>query len=475
MKKKVIWIIVALVVVTGVILGLTVFKNGKNGEVKYRTETIGRGDIEAQVVTAGTLNPLETIDIGAQVSGKVMKLYADYNSPVKAGDIVAELDQEQQKMKIQQNEASYQTRLASLEQAKVTLQTSERGFERAKALMAKSLLSVEEMDAAEAAYLNAKSALASSQASLAQAKSTLDQSRVDLGYCIIRSPVDGVVITRKVNIGQTLQSSFTAPVLFQVATDLTKMKVECDVDESDIGKVKEGQKVRFTVEAYPNDSFNGIVAQVRVSPTTVQNVVTYTTIVNVDNPEKKLLPGMTATVSIIVGEAKNVLRVSNAALRFTPTLSQAEMDKIQQEMRDRFAAQRQAQGGQPGGAPQGGQTATAPQGATGATPQGTAATTAGGQRPQGQAGAQGGQGMRQGGGQNRPQMPRVWVQDKDGKLKMVMVRTGVQDTSYTEIVRSELKEGDVVILGTTSATSASSGQPGMGGMMFMGGPPGGRR
>jgi HlyD family secretion protein len=478
MKKKVIWIIVALVVVTGVILGLTVFKNGKNGEVKYRTETIGRGDIEAQVVTAGTLNPLETIDIGAQVSGKVMKLYADYNSPVKAGDIVAELDQEQQKMKIQQNEASYQTRLASLEQAKVTLQTSERGFERAKALMAKSLLSVEEMDAAEAAYLNAKSALASSQASLAQAKSTLDQSRVDLGYCIIRSPVDGVVITRKVNIGQTLQSSFTAPVLFQVATDLTKMKVECDVDESDIGKVKEGQKVRFTVEAYPNDSFNGIVAQVRVSPTTVQNVVTYTTIVNVDNPEKKLLPGMTATVSIIVGEAKNVLRVSNAALRFTPTLSQAEMDKIQQEMRDRFMAQRQAQGGQPGGAPQGGQTATAPQGATGATPQGAAATTAGGQRPQGQAGAPGGQGQftRQGGsGQARPQMPRVWVQDKDGKLKMVMVRTGVQDTSYTEIVRSELKEGDVVILGTTSATSASSGQPGMGGMMFMGGPPGGRR
>jgi HlyD family secretion protein len=478
MKKKVIWIIVALVVVTGVILGLTVFKNGKNGEVKYRTETIGRGDIEAQVVTAGTLNPLETIDIGAQVSGKVMKLYADYNSPVKAGDIVAELDQEQQKMKIQQNEASYQTRLASLEQAKVTLQTSERGFERAKALMAKNLLSVEEMDAAEAAYLNAKSALASSQASLAQAKSTLDQSRVDLGYCIIRSPVDGVVITRKVNIGQTLQSSFTAPVLFQVATDLTKMKVECDVDESDIGKVKEGQKVRFTVEAYPNDSFNGIVAQVRVSPTTVQNVVTYTTIVNVDNPEKKLLPGMTATVSIIVGEAKNVLRVSNAALRFTPTLSQAEMDKIQQEMRDRFMAQRQAQGGQPGGAPQGGQTATAPQGATGATPQGAAATTAGGQRPQGQAGAPGGQGQftRQGGsGQARPQMPRVWVQDKDGKLKMVMVRTGVQDTSYTEIVRSELKEGDVVILGTTSATSASSGQPGMGGMMFMGGPPGGRR
>ncbi len=458
MKKKIIWIIVALVIVTGVILGLTVLKNGKNGEIKYRTEALGRGDIEALVVTSGTLNPTETIDIGAQVSGKVEKLYADFNTAVKQGQIVAELDQEQQKMKIQQNEASYQTRSASLEQAKVGLQTSEKGFERAKALFAKNLLSVEEMDAAEAAFLNAKSALMSSQASLAQAKSTLDQSKVDLGYCIIRSPVDGVVITRKVNIGQTLQSSFTAPVLFQVATDLTKMKVECDVDESDIGKVKEGQKVRFTVEAYPNEAFNGVVAQVRVSPTTVQNVVTYTTIVNVENPEKKLLPGMTATVSMIVGEAKNVLRVPNAALRFTPTMTPEEMAKIQQEMRDRFMAQRQAQGGTPGAAPQG----------TGAPAAAGGQAATGGQRPEGQGG-------RPGGGQNRPQMPRVWVQDQAGKLKMVMVRTGVSDTSYSEIVRSELKEGDVVILGTMSATSATTSGPGMGGMMFMGGPPGGRR
>ena len=451
MKKKVLWIIAALVVVAGAILGLTVLKNGKNGGPKYRTEIIGRGDIEALVVTSGTLNPIETIDIGAQVSGKITKLYADYNTPVKQGDVVAELDQEQLKMKIQQNEASYQTRSAGLEQAKVTLQTSEKAYERAKALSAKSLLSVEEMDTAEANYLNAKSALVSAQASLSQAKSALDQSKVDLSYAVIRAPVDGVVITRKVSLGQTVQSSYQAPVLFQIATDLTKMKVECDVDESDIGKVKEGQKVRFTVEAYPNESFNGVVQQVRVSPTTTNNVVTYTTIVNLDNPDKKLLPGMTATVSIIVGEAKNVLRVSNSALRFTPELSPQELEKMQQEMRDRFTAQRQAQGGQAGG--------TAP--------------NAGGQRTLGQ----GGQGTfaRQGGqgGQGRPQMPRVYMEDKDGKLKMVIVRTGVSDTMYTEIVRSELKEGDVVISGsTTSTTAANQNRPG--GMMFMGGPPGRR-
>jgi HlyD family secretion protein len=460
MKKKVIWIIVPLVVVTGAILGLTVFSNGKKGEIKYKTEAIGRGDIEALVVTSGTLNPIETIDIGAQVSGKVMKLFADYNSPVKAGDIVAELDQEQLRMKIQQNEASYQTRLAGLEQANVTLQTSEKAYERAKSLVAKSLISIEEMDAAEAAYLNAKSSLASSKASLAQAKSTLDQSKVDLGYAIIRSPVDGVVITRKVNIGQTLQSSFTAPVLFQVATDLTKMKVECSVDESDIGKVKEGQKVRFTVEAYPNDNFTGVVQQVRVSPETVQNVVTYTTIVNVDNPEKKLLPGMTATVSIIVGEAKDVLRISNAALRFTPNLSAEELEKMMKDMRERMMAKRPAEGGQAGAGPQG-----APGG--------------------GQPGAQGGPMTFQGGGTTgsagqsgraRQQIPRVWLLDKDGKLSMAFLRIGVADTSYSEILRSELKEGDLVITGTQgTSTTASSNQPPMGGMMFMGGPPGGRR
>jgi len=461
MKKKVIWIIVALVVVTGAILGLTVFKNGKNGKVEYRTETVGKGDIEALVVTSGTLNPIETVDIGAQVSGKIEKLNADFNSVVTQGQIVAELDQEPLRLKIEQNEANYKSRLASLERSKVGLQTAEKAHERAKSLFAKDLISIEEMDAAEAAFLNAKSDLISSEASLAQAKSTLDLSRVDLGYSVIRAPVDGVVITRKVNIGQTIQSSYQAPVLFQVATDLTKMKVECSVDESDIGKVKEGQKVRFTVEAYPSENFNGVVQQVRFSPETVQNVVTYTTIVNVDNPEKKLLPGMTATVSIIVGEAKDVLRVSNAALRFTPDLPAEELAAKMKETMDRMMAQRQAQGGGQPGAPAPGGAAPSAPGATGARPEGQAGQ---GQRTFNRQG---------GGGQGRQQMPRVWMMDANGKLSMMFVRTGVADTSFTEIVRSELKEGDVILTGTTSGATTASRQ-GMPGMMFMGGPPGRR-
>jgi HlyD family secretion protein len=465
MKKKIVWIVVVLVVLTGAILGLTVLRGGKDGEVKYRKEAIARGDIEALVVTSGTLNPIEIVDVGAQVSGKVEKLYVDFNSQVTRGQVVAELDQEPLKMKIDQNEANYKSRAASLERAKVTLDQAQKKHERSKALFEKELISIEEMDAAEASYLSAKTDLITAEASLAQAKSTLDLSNVDLSYAVIRAPVDGVVISRKVNIGQTVQSSFQAPVLFQIATDLTKMKVECSVDESDIGKVKEGQKARFTVEAYPNETFQGVVQQVRFSPETVQNVVTYTTIVNLENPAKKLFPGMTATVSIIVGEAKDVLRVPNAALRFTPTLTPQEMEKMLLEMRDRMMAGRQGQAGQPGGAP------------PGESPQ---AKTRGQGRPQGQGGlpagasVQGGAASGQAGRARQQQAPRVWVLGQDGKLSMQFLRTGVTDNSYTEIVRSELKEGDEVLIGTeTSATQASrTAQPGMQ-MMFMGGP--GRR
>ena len=459
MKKKIILIIVVLVVVAGAILGLTVFRNGKNGEIKYRTETLALGDVEALVVTSGTLNPIEIVDVGAQVSGKIEKLFADFNTPVTKGQIVAELDQEPLKMKIDQNEANYKSRMASLERSKVSLSQAEKGFERAKSLFAKSLISIEEMEASEASFLGAKSDLISAEATLSQAKSTLDLSKVDLSYAVIRAPVDGIVIVRKVNVGQTLQSSMTAPLLFQVATDLTKMKVECSVDESDIGKVKEGQKVRFTVEAYQNETFTGIVQQVRFSPETVQNVVTYTTIVNVENPQKKLLPGMTATVSIVVGEARGVLRVSNAALRFTPNLSPEELAKMAQEMRDRMMAQRPAQSGQPGAAASGAATA-----GTGAEPAGQGGQMAS-NRQGGMPGGGGGQA-----GRTRQQAPRVWIMDNVGKLSMVFIRTGVSDTSYSEIRGGELKEGDVVIAGLeTPATRAGANQPQMNQMMFMGG------
>ncbi|MDH4195821.1 MAG: efflux RND transporter periplasmic adaptor subunit [Candidatus Aminicenantes bacterium] len=471
MKKKILLIAIGAVIVIGAVLGLTVFRNGRNGAVKYRTEAIARGDVEAIVLTTGTLNPIEIVDVGSQVSGKVEKLGADYNSQVTRGQIVAELDQEPLRMRVEQNEANYQSSVASLDRSKVTLETSEKNYERAKALFEKDLLSLEEMEGTEAAYLGAKADLVSAQARLAQSKSTLDLSKIDLSYAVIRSPVDGMVITRKVNIGQTVQASFQAPVLFQVATDLTKMKVECSVDEADIGKVKEGQKVRFTVEAFPDENFTGVVQQVRFSPETVQNVVTYTTIVNVENPQRKLRPGMTATVSIIVGEAKGVLRVPNAALRYNPNLPQGEMEKIMKEVAEQMMAQRQ-QAGQTG---EGRGPSAGPEQAATGQPQATVSQSpaqGGGGQAQGQGQrpaaflGQGGQGSSQ-----RRQPTRVWVQDAAGKLRIIFLRTGVTDNTYSEIVRSELKEGDQVIIGDSTSTSTTSqterrgGPPG--GMMFI--------
>ena len=465
MKKKLIWVIVVLVIVVGSVLGFTLIRKGKDSNVKYRKEALSRGDIEAVVVTSGTLNPIVLVDVGSQVSGKIVKLFADFNSQVKQGQIVAQLDMQPLKLQVEQSDANYKSSVAALERAKATLAQLKNQYERAQSLFEKKLMAYQDKETAEANYLGAKADVTSAEANLVKAKSQLDQSKVNLDYAIIRSPSDGIVINKEVNEGQTLQANFAAPVLFQVATDLTKMKCACSVDEADVGKVKEGQKVRFTVEAFPNDTFSGSVQQVQFQPQTVSNVVTYTTIVNVDNPELKLRPGMTATVTIIVGNAKNVLRVPNSALRFTPTLTQAEMEKIMKETAERMQAQRQQQPGaggpNPGDAAQGGLS----QAGRAAYPQ----------RAQAQAQAQGFlTGARPGGGQTgqRRQASRVWVQDKTGKLSIIFIRPGVTDNTYTEVLRAELKEGDEVItgmMGPNAAAASSQGGPRPGGqMMFIG-------
>ncbi len=466
MKKKILLTIAGLAV-AGAILGLTVFKGHKNGVVKYRTEALAKGDLEALVVTSGALNPVRLVEVGSQVSGKIDKLYVDFNSQVKAGQILAELDQSLLKAKIDQNNANYLSAVASLERSKVTLDNLKKKYERSLSLFDKNLISFEEKEAAEAAYLGAKADLQSSDARLAQAKSLLDSSKVDLAYATIRSPIDGIVINRLINIGQTVAASFQAPKLFEIANDLSKMQVECDVDEADIGKVKEGQKVRFTVDSFPNETFFGTVNQVRYSPTVTSNVVTYTTIVDVDNPGMKLRPGMTATVSIISGEAKNVLRVPNAALRFTPNLPAEEIQKIMKEAGERMAARRQQEGGagQMAGSPEAG--APGQNAPASATPQATRPGE-GGQRStisgqdQGAAAPQ---------GARLRQPSRVWIQDENGKLQVVFIRPGVSDNSYTEVLRGELQEGQKVVIGTeggpiVAATPGGPGQPGR--MMFIG-------
>ncbi|MDH4272317.1 MAG: efflux RND transporter periplasmic adaptor subunit [Candidatus Aminicenantes bacterium] len=457
MKKKIIFGIIVLVIITGVILGLTVFKDGKNGLVKYRTEKIAKGDLEAVVTTSGTVNPITMVEVGSQVSGKIANLYVDFNSKVTQGQILAELDLSTFQTRVNQNQANYMSALASLEKAKVTLDNLQKQYERALRLFEKELISFEERDISEANYLGAKTDLQRAEASVDQAKSQLESSKLDLSYAIIRSPIDGIVISRNMNVGQTVQASFTAPKIFEIANDLSKMQVECDVDEADVGRIQEAQKVRFTVDAFPNDSFNGIVQQVRYSPTVTQNVVTYTTIVAVDNPGMKLRPGMTATVNIIIGEAKDVLRVPNAALRFTPTLPAEELAKIMKEAGEKMMAQRKAQGGQEPSAQTPGSGSGQPP-AQGAAGSGARMTFS-------QGGGMPGQGA--GTRTRRPSM--VWYLDENQKLNIAFIRPGVTDNSYTEILRSDLKEGQEVIIGLQSGQTASSQSgPSPQRMMFVG-------
>lgn len=457
MKKKVLISLIILVVVAGAILGWTILKRNGAGAVKYRTEAITKGDIEALVITTGALNPVTVVEVGSQVSGKIDKLYADFNSHVTKGQVIAELDKSILQTRVDQNRANYLSALASLEKAKVTLENLEKKYKRALSLFEENLISYEEKEAAEAAYLGAKTDLQAAEARVEQAKSQLESSQVDLGYAIIRSPIDGIVISRNVNVGQTVQASFQAPKLFEIANDLSKMQVECSVDEADIGKVQEGQKVRFTVDAFPNETFKGVVKQVRYSPTVSQNVVTYTTIVDVDNPGMKLRPGMTATVSIVTGEAKGVLRVPNAALRFTPNLTAEEMKGIMEEMRQKIMAKRQTEGQPSGGEPE----ALRLRGESAGGPRMMSFSQEGNISP-------GGTGSR------RPST--VWYLDEKGKLSMVFIRPGVTDNTYTEIVRGDLKEGQLVIVGYesgggSSSTSSSSSSRNPGPMMMFGGPP----
>ncbi|MBN1223574.1 MAG: efflux RND transporter periplasmic adaptor subunit [Candidatus Aminicenantes bacterium] len=429
MKKKV-WIGAAiLVAVVLIVIAVTTFNRNKTNGIKFKKEAVKKGDIEALVVTTGSLNPVTTVDVGSQVSGRIDEIYVDFNSVVKSGQVIAKIDQSSFLARLKQNEANYKSTVAAVEKAKVTLMNDEKQYNRALDLFKKELISFEEKDAAETKYYSSQADLQSAQARLEQAKSQLDSSQVELDFTIIKSPIDGVVINRSINVGQTVAASFQAPVLFQIANDLSKMQVECSVDEADIGKVEEGQKVRFTVDAFPDENFSGIVSQVRYSPEVIQNVVTYTTIVAVANPELKLRPGMTATVSVVVGEARDKLLIPNSALRFNPDLSPEEMMEIFTEMREEWQSKRipQAQ----------------------AEPSGEQPSTKESRPSKLPTMIGGGQGLPMG---QMKGVGRVWIEDDKGKLKMILIRTGVTDNTYTEVLKGPLVEGQEVITGTDGSS-----------------------
>lgn len=302
MKKLKLILILLLLAAVGVAVYFIFFSENKNSVVVVSAQPATMGSIANVVTATGTIEPIQQVEVGTQVSGEVKKVYVDYNSQVKAGQLIAELDKTNLKVSVSEAQISYEKALNELNYIK-------KNYERQKSLYADKLISEADFDEISYKYNNAKS-------SLTQSKASLDKAKTNLGYADIYSPVDGVVLSKSIEEGQTVAASFNTPTLFTIAQDLTKMQVEADIDEADIGQIKVGQRVTFTVDAFQNDVFNGKVVQVRLDPKVTSNVVTYTVIIEADNPDLKLMPGLTATVSIYTLEISNVLTIPESALNY---------------------------------------------------------------------------------------------------------------------------------------------------------------
>jgi len=303
---KVSWKFLIVLIIIGLAGGAFYFYKQKNSKKSASLETVypTTGNIVQTITATGRLQPIDQVDVGTEVSGTVSKIYADFNQQVEKGQVLLQIDPLKAKARVQQTRAAYRS-------AENERQYQKRIYERTQELFEKGSVAKTELETAEYRYINA-------QNSLINSKSNLEQAELDLNNCTIKSPIDGIVLSRAVEAGQTVAASLSAPTLFTLARDLTQMEVKADVDEADIGMVKMGQKVEFSVDAFPNDKFTGEVQEVRLSPNISSNVVTYTVIIKADNPEQKLLPGMTANCNIIVEEVLQVLTIPLRALQFKP-------------------------------------------------------------------------------------------------------------------------------------------------------------
>jgi HlyD family secretion protein len=414
-------VIVTVVVVAAAAAAFAVYRQhaGKKPEAKYRTEIVDKGTVSETVTATGTISAVTTVQVGSQVSGIIQSLHADYNSPVKKGQLLATLDPTPFQLQVQQ-------RKADLEQAQVQMRNAEVQFNRSGRLLAEQLVP-------EADYDTAKANFEGMKAQVDQAQAALKASQTNLSYANIFSPIDGVVVARQYDIGQTVAASFQAPTLFTIAEDLTEMQVQADVDQSDISRVATRQTARFTVDAYPEQTFVGTISQIRLNATQNQNVITYPVIIDVANPDGKLKPKMTADVTVEVAKVADVLRVPNAALRFKPIEVGRAGDN---DVTSRTALE------------------------------GTAARSGAASAGRALAG-----GMR---AARRQQT--VYVVGADGQLKTVDVKTGISDGRFTAITEGDLNVGDKIAVGFTTAKVGQQGSlpAGMGGGRGPGGG-GGRR
>ncbi len=443
MKTKRGWLILAgIVVVAGlfVTLGLN-----RNTQAQHFAAKVERGEIRDVVEATGTINSVITVQVGSQVSGTIAKLNADFNSRVHKGDVVALIDPAlfngallQATADLENAKANLEAARANLEKARAGLVQTKADYDRAVGLTKDGVMSQQQLDLAKSNYDAANASVGAAAANITQAEAQISQKKAavtiaqtNLDYTVIRSPIDGTVVARNVDVGQTVAASLQAPTIFTIAQDLTKMWVYAKTDESDVDNIKVGKQVTFKVDALPKQTFQGVVSQIRMNPTTVQSVVTYDTIIEFANPELKLFPGMTAYVTIPVATAQNVLKLPNTALRYKPPMAAEEVLALYK----RYGIEEGE--GQRGA----GQSASAD---SAAEESGALARAA----------------------QNMPRAPKaetavVWKLHPDNSMEPVKVSLGITDHAYTEasaILKGELKEGDdVIIRSVTSKTPAPSG------------------
>ena len=396
--RQAVWI--AGILAVGLAIGGYVFFSGeRKAPIRYRTAPVERGTVVSVVTATGTINPVVSVQVGSQVTGKIESLHADFNSIVKAGEVVARIDPAVYEARRDQASANLANAKAALTKARADLAQRKRELDRARALLGQQFVSQNEVDVAATAYEGAGAQIEVAEAQVKQAQAVLDAAELDLKYTVIRSPVHGIVIARNVEVGQTVTAGFQTPTLFLIALDLMQMQVDTNVSESDIGGIAEGKEASFSVDAYPGEQFQGRVRQVRNAPISVQNVVTYNVVVGVDNRDLRLKPGMTANVSIIVARKEQVLKVPNAALRFTPPKS------------ERADSQGPGTGGD-----------RAATGSNAALPVVTS-------------------------GVPSALTKTVWEISPSGDPEAVPIQSGISDGTATEVVSGKLKEGDAVIVG----------------------------
>jgi HlyD family secretion protein len=317
-KRRLLWVLSALVLAGGGAAAYLHFSGAEAAPVTYRTEAPSRGPVVKQVSATGTLSPLVTVNVGSQVSGRLKEILVDYNGVVKKGQVIARLDDRALLAALSKAKANVTAAQANLTKARAAAREAKLQYERDRGLAAQKVVATAEVQSRLATYQSATAQVTAARASLSQARASLSEAKINVAYATIISPIDGVVITRSVDVGQTVSASLQAPTLFLIAEDLRKMEVHTSVAESDVGLLAEGMKVRFSVDAYANRIFDGVIKQVRFEAQTVQNVVTYDAVVSVDNAQLKLRPGMTANVTFIVDARDDALRVPAGALRFSP-------------------------------------------------------------------------------------------------------------------------------------------------------------